>query len=393
MNIGKVMAIDYKKELELAAKSMILVHEPDTLIRMIVRLMVQRVKVLHAGILLHDDQQNTYILRVSRGPTGVKVPREFARMDYDNPLIRFFREKKDKEIFGDGLIIYHEANRLLRKRIGLKEKEIINGALYQMKILEAVVCIPSYFREDLLGILFLGKKRNGRKFHRKELDFFVALASDVAMAIRNARLFKQLQDELNKRQELFINTTIALAAAIEAKDPYTRGHTQRVTNLSLKIGKRIMERQDMNLEEKFLEHLHIAALLHDIGKIGVPEGILNKEGTLTDEEKQKMQLHPAIGAAILQPIRELESAIQGVKYHHERYDGGGYPEGLNDDSIPIIAAIIAVADTFDAITTDRPYRKAMGREEAILEIKRVSGQQLHPGVVSAFLELCKEGKI
>jgi HD-GYP domain-containing protein (c-di-GMP phosphodiesterase class II) len=387
------MAIDYKRELESAAKSMILVHEPNTLIRMIVRLMVQKVKVIHAGILLHDDLQNTYILRVSRGPSGIRIPREFARMDYDNPLIRFFRERRDKETFGDGIIIYQTAKRLLKKKIKPQTKKILSGALYQMGILDAVVCIPSYFREDLLGILFLGRKRNGREFHRKELDFFVALASDVAMAIYNARLFKQLQDELNKRQELFIHTTIALAAAIEAKDRYTHGHTARVTYLSLEIGKKLMKQKEMRFEDGFLEHLHIAALLHDIGKIGVSEAILNKEGELTAEERQKIQMHTEIGATILHPIKELETAIQGVKYHHERYDGKGYPEGLDNGKIPIIAAIISVADAFDAITTDRPYRAALTKREAIIEIERSSGKQFHPKVVSAFLQLCEEGKI
>ena len=213
------------------------------------------------------------------------------------------------------------------------------------------------------------------------------------MAIRNAWLFKELQDELNKRQQLFLNTTIALAAAIEAKDRYTRGHTQRVTHLSLEIGKIMMRKKEISFDNKFLEHLHIAALLHDIGKIGISETILNKNGSLTSEERQKINLHPEIGANILQPIKELKQAIQGVKYHHERYDGKGYPEGLDNGKIPIIAAIIAVADTYDAMTTDRPYRNAMSKKEAILAIKLASGQQLHPQVVTAFLQLCEEGKI
>ena len=387
------MAIDFKKELEAAAKSMILVHEPNTLIKMIIRLMVQKVKILHAGILLHDEQKKTYILRVSRGPSGIKIPREFARMDYDNPLIRFFREQKDKEIFRDNLIIYQEAKRFLRKRVGQATKKTIKSLLYQMEILEAVVCIPSYFRDDLLGVLFLGQKKNLQEFHRKELDFFIALASDVAMAIRNAQLFQQLQNELNKRQQLFMNTTIALAAAIEAKDRYTRGHTSRVTDLCLKIGTKLVEEKSVHFDNKFLEQLHIAALLHDIGKIGIPEIILNKKGSLTDQEWQKMKQHPAIGANILDSIKELKTAIQGVKYHHERYDGRGYPEGLDRSIIPIIAAIISVADTFDAITSERPYRSAKKKQDAISEIKRASGQQFHPQVVSAFLQLCKEGKI
>lgn len=372
---------------------MILVHEPDTLIKMIVRLMVQKVKVIHAGILLHDDSQNTYVLRVSRGPSGIRIPQEFARMDYDNPLIWLFREGKDKETLGDGILIYREAKRLLKKKIKPQIRKIFSGALRQMEMLDTVVCIPSYFREDLLGILFLGRKRGNREFHRKELDFFIALASDVAMAIYNARLFKQIQDELNKRQQLFINTTIALAGAIDAKDHYTHGHTTRVTYLSLEIGKKLLGQKGLQFEDRFLEHLHIAALLHDIGKIGVPEAILNKKGRLSAKERQRMQAHTVIGATILHPIKELETAIQGVKYHHERYDGKGYPDGLDNGKIPIIAAIISVVDAFDAITTDRPYRAALTREAAILEIKRSSGKQFHPRVVSAFLQLCEEGKI
>ncbi|MFC1658352.1 HD-GYP domain-containing protein [Candidatus Omnitrophota bacterium] len=387
------MPIDYKKELESAAKSMILVHEPDTLIKMIARMMVQKVKVMHTGILLHDEQKKTYILRVSRGAAGIKIPPEFARMDYANPLISFFRERQDKQILGDGVIIYSEAKELLDKQTDLQVKQILGGALAQMEMLEAVICIPSYFREDLLGVLFLGKKKSGEDFQRTELDFFVALASDVAMAIRNAKLFKQLQNELAKRRELFLNTTISLSAAIEAKDRYTQGHTTRVTNICLELGKKIMETKGVHFKDNFLEDLHIAALLHDIGKIGVPEDILNKKGLLDEEEWKKMKLHPEIGANILQSIKELELAIQGVKYHHERYDGKGYPDGLDNEKIPIIAAIISVADAYDAMTSDRPYRNAKSRQEAISEIKQESGKQFHPSVVSAFLQLCREGKI
>ncbi|MFH1678747.1 MAG: HD-GYP domain-containing protein, partial [Candidatus Omnitrophota bacterium] len=343
--------------------------------------------------LLHDDAQRTYILRVSQGLKGIKIPQEFARMDYDNSLIRLFKEHKSKEFLNDGFILYNQAKRSLRRRLSQKTKEMIRNTINQMDMIEAVACVPSFFQDDLLGILFLGKKKNGKKFHRKELDFFVALSSDVAMAIYNARLFKQLQNELYKRQELFIHTTIALAAAIEAKDRYTHGHTNRVTNLSLEIGKRLIEIKAAPSEDKFLEHLQIAALLHDIGKIGIAESILNKNGPLTDEERKTMEQHPIIGASILQPINELEAAIKGVKYHHERYDGKGYPEGLKNNHIPLIAAIIAVADTFDAIITNRPYRGAMDKEKAMSEIQRLSGQQFNPEVVCVFLRLWEEGKI
>lgn len=386
------MAIDYKKELEAAAKSMILVHEHNILIKMIVRMIVQKVKVSHAGILLHDKNRQTYVLTVSRGSLGLKIPTGFARMDKDNPLIRFFSERKDK-LFGDGAIVYEEAKKIIAQNIEADVKQLLKGTLYQMEIFEAVVCIPSYFRDDLLGILLLGNKKNGKKFMQEELDFFIALASDVAMAIRNAQLFKELELELDKEHRLFIHTTIALAAAIDAKDHYTHGHTARVTSLSLEIARELSQNNRKMFDDKFLEHLHIAGLLHDIGKIGIPESILNKDGPLTEEEKKRMEEHPVVGTTILQPIRELEDAILGVKYHHEKYDGSGYPERLKGNQIPLIASIIAVADTFDAMTTNRPYRRGLSKDETIEEIRRLSGRQFDPQVVAALVKLYEEGKI
>jgi len=387
------MAIDYKKELEGAAKSMILVHEPHALIKIIVRMIVHKVKVDHAGILLHDKDRDTYVLTVSRGTAGLKIPAGFARMDADNPLIRFFRQHLDQKFFHDGAVIYEKTRKLLSGDIGSDAKELLKGAMYQMEMFGASVCIPSYFKEDLLGILLLGRKNNDKKFGQKEIDFFIALASDVTMAIRNAQLFKELELELREKQNLFIQTSIALAAAIDAKDHYTHGHTARVTSLSLEIAKKLSANNKNMFDDKFFEHLHIAALLHDIGKIGTPESILNKGGSLNDEEKKKMQEHPVLGTAILQPIKELEEAILGVKYHHERYDGSGYPEGLKGSQIPLIASIISAADSFDAMTTDRPYRRRLSREEAIKEITQASGKQFDPQVVSALLELFQENKI
>jgi putative nucleotidyltransferase with HDIG domain len=389
----KDMAINYKKELEDAAKGMILVHEPDTLIKMIVRRIVQIVKVKHAGILLYYKDKDTYILTFSRGAPGLKIPAGFARIDADNSLIQFFKERIDKKVFKDGALVYEEAKKLLlRENISSKMKSPLKGALYQMEIFESVVCIPSYFREDLPAILLLGGKKSGRNFRKDELDFFVALASNVAMAIRNAQLFKELQNELDKQRQLFINTSIALTTAIEAKDHYTRRHTERVTNLSLVIAQRVLK-ENPNLGDKFLENLRIAALLHDIGKIGIPETILNKNGSLDEEEWRMIKMHPSIGAEILQPLKELEYVIQGVKYHHERFNGNGYPEGLKENNIPLIAAIISVADSFDAMTTDRPYRRAKTKEETIKEIQSLCGQQFHPQVVSVLLQLYQEGKI
>lgn len=387
------MAINYKRELENAAKNMILVHEPDTLIKMIVHRIVQKIGVSYAGILLHDRDNGVYRLTTSRLPAHIKVPAGFMRMKENNPLIRFFRTHKDKELLNTGMLVYKNGQAACAKDGVVSSKKILSDVLIEMQSFNIDVSIPGYFGSDLIGILLLSRKKNGKKFNRHERDFFMAITSDVVMAIRNAQLFNELEIELQKKQMLFINTTIALAAAIDAKDHYTHGHTARVTDVSLAIARHLIKTSKKKLADNFLEHLHIAALLHDIGKIGIPESILNKDGPLSDDENKMIKSHPNIGAMILNPIKELKGAIQGVRYHHENYDGSGYPEGLKGIKIPLIAAIISVADAFDAMTTDRPYRNCLTKQEAINEIKRVSRRQLNPQVVKALVKIYKEGEL
>ena len=315
-------------------------------------------------------------------------------IDKDDLLIRIFREHKNSFIFGKEALLYSEVKTKL-KDLKLKPqlRHQLTQVLYQMELLGSVICVPSYFRDQLLGLLLLGGKDNGKRFIDEELDFFVALNSHVAMAIRNAQLFKELEYELDRKHQLFVRTTIALAAAIEAKDHYTHGHTTRVTSLSMEIAQRMALENKKDFSNKFLENLHIASLLHDIGKIGVPEHILNKRGSLTIGERNRINEHPMIGVSILKPIKELEGSTLGVRYHHERFDGSGYPEGLKGDSIPLVAAIISVADSFDAMSTDRPYRVALSKEQAVNEIRHLSGKQFCPRVSNTFIELCQEGKI
>lgn len=387
------MPIDYKKELEATAKNMILIREPHVLIRMLLRTVLQKIRVNHASILLYDKGKQSYILTDSRGSLSSKIPVGLARIDKDSPLIHFFREQKNRIFFKYDIVIKEEIKKILRKRgIETKLKQLLSHVIYQMEIFETAACVPSYFRDDLLALLLVGRKRNGRDFSPDELNFFTALSSNMAMAIKNVQLFKELEVEFEKKQQLFVRITVALAAAIEAKDNYTHGHTTRVTNLSLNIAQRLNQYKEL-LNEKFFENLHIASLLHDIGKIGIPEYILNKTSDLTIGERNRIEEHPVIGATILQPIRELNDSILGVKYHHERYDGLGYPEGLKADQIPLIASIISVADTFDAMTTDRPYRTRLSKENTLEEIKRVSGKQLDPQIAEVLFDLHREGKI
>jgi putative nucleotidyltransferase with HDIG domain len=194
------------------------------------------------------------------------------------------------------------------------------------------------------------------------------------VAISNARLIEEL-DELNW------GTLYALARAIDAKSNWTAGHSERVTELALKIG------QVMGLNQKQLDDLHRGGLLHDIGKIGIPPEILDKAGKLTDEEYELMREHVRIGARILEPIEAYAEIVPVVLHHHEYYDGTGYPVGLIGEDIDLGARIFTVADHYDALISDRPYRAGLPRERVIGFIKEDSGTKFDPKVVAAFLEV------
>lgn len=180
-----------------------------------------------------------------------------------------------------------------------------------------------------------------------------------------------------ENQELFFNSIRALAAAIDAKDPYTRGHSERVARYAVTIARH------MGLPTEEVRKVRIAALLHDVGKIGIDDRILRKPTALTDEEFEVMKTHPVKGAVIMGQIPQLREIIPGMKHHHEKWDGSGYPDGLLSEEIPMLARIVAVADTFDAMTTTRPYQKAMQLEYVVSRIKSFSGTRFDPVVVSA----------
>jgi putative nucleotidyltransferase with HDIG domain len=234
-----------------------------------------------------------------------------------------------------------------------------------------LACVPVRTKEKVIGVLEAVNKRNGA-FDNEDLEGLSALANQIAIAIENASLYRELK-------EAFYGTTHALAETIEKRDPYTGGHTHRVMEYSLAIGKM------MGLSAAEEEDLKLAAILHDIGKIGIRDSILLKKGRLDEDEARTMNLHAEYGAEILRHVKQLSQVIPGVRAHHERYDGRGYPDGLRGVDIPLIARVIAVADTFDAMTTDRPYRKALGVPEAVGELRRNSGTQFDKEIVEAFV--------
>jgi HD-GYP domain-containing protein (c-di-GMP phosphodiesterase class II) len=243
-----------------------------------------------------------------------------------------------------------------------------------------IICVPVKVKEKIVGVLEAVNKQDGGKFDKEDLSLLTSLADQVAVALDNSRLYQELE-------EMFFQTADSLADAIEKRDPYTGGHTQRVTLYSQAIAKYLPLKP---LERKWLK---ITSVLHDIGKIGIEDYILKKPERLSPQEFEVIKCHSEIGAKIVEHIRQLKEIIPGVRYHHEQVNGKGYPDGLMGEDIPSLARIIAVADTYDAMTTDRPYRKAMGKEAAVEELKRCSGTQLDKEVVEAFIQAYEKGEI
>ncbi len=205
---------------------------------------------------------------------------------------------------------------------------------------------------------------------------------------------EELNEKLDDIQHLFVSTVKALSSAIEAKDTYTSGHNERMLDYTLAILEELRESPEFDFDyEEARGTLQLAVLVHDIGKIGIPDDILQKPGSLTNQEWDEIKKHPDKGVSILEPIKELKEVTDVIKHHHERYDGTGYPEGIKAEEIPLISRIIAVADTFDAMTSDRPYRKRASDEKAVEEIKNCAGTQFDPVIVEAFLKANEKGKI
>jgi HD-GYP domain-containing protein (c-di-GMP phosphodiesterase class II) len=213
-----------------------------------------------------------------------------------------------------------------------------------------------------------------------------------------ATTFNTMSDELeqfvedlrraaDENKNLFMGSIQMLAGAVDEKDPYTRGHSDRVTKYSMMIAK------DMGLDPGFLEILRVSAQLHDVGKIGIEDRILKKPGALTPEEFEIMKTHTTKGANILRPVPQLREMLPGIELHHEALNGRGYPYGLKGDDIPLLARVIAVADTFDALTTNRPYQRAHDPVEALRIIEKLSGQRLDPRAVTALMAVFYRGDI
>lgn len=238
--------------------------------------------------------------------------------------------------------------------------------------ISSIICVPLKIKDKIIGVINVHSE-SPYSYTAESLKLLTTLSSQVAIAIENARLHEDLR-------ETFLATIETLAETIEKRDPYTAGHTKMVSEYSLAMG------EEIGLSEARLDRLRLSSILHDIGKIGIRDDILLKKGKLSDEEVAEMKKHAQYGHEILSPISQLKDILDGGKYHHERYDGQGYPDGLKGEEIPIEARIIAIADSYDAMTSDRPYRQGLSREVAREELIRCSGTQFDPEIVETFLK-------
>jgi response regulator RpfG family c-di-GMP phosphodiesterase len=237
---------------------------------------------------------------------------------------------------------------------------------------KSLICAPLIVHRRILGVIEVLNKRDGSEFGEQDLEAVVSVATTAAMAIENTRLHQTVL-------EAYKNTITALAAAIDAKDPYTCGHSQRVQEYTLLAG------TFLSLSNEEMETLEYAGILHDVGKISVDSRILDKPGPLTASEWEIMREHPIVGANLLTEIPFLEKSSELVLCHHERFDGKGYPNGNKGENIPLGARLIAVADAFDTMTTDRAYRPAMSVDAAVKELHNGAGSQFCPVAVKAFI--------
>ncbi len=341
--------------------SKLLVTEIDLahLFKIITEVLVQEFAVDRVSLMLIDEASGTLLIRASHGlatDVALKARRKAGEgvsglvLKYRKPLIITAGTHPDKEVM-----------------------EAIN--LENMPA--SSMSVPLIGKNKLFGVLNVAKF-SGRPFSVSDLQIVLILSSQVVTAMENAALYEDLREN-------YFRTVQALVAAVEAKDPYTRWHSTNVAKYAVAIAR------DIGMSPSQLEEIHIAAILHDVGKIGISELIISKPERLSREEFDIMKDHPAHGIRILEPIGFSSTITEAIYQHHERYDGQGYPQGLVGEQISLSARILNVADTIDAMISERPYRGTISSEEILLELEKESGRQFDPQVTECARRLISKG--
>jgi len=315
-----------------------------------------------SSLLLYDPETDELFFEVATGEKGESVRQ--IRLKRGQGIAGYVLEA------GEPILVDDVAKDPRHTKIVDKQSGFVTRNL---------IAVPLRIDETIKGVLEVLNCRSGT-FTQGDVNELMAISSLCAVAIDKAQSHQALQD-------LFWDLVRAMVSMLDARNPYTRGHSERVTDFSIAITR------ELGLNEADCERIRLSGLLHDIGKVGVPDAVLLKEGRLTDEEFALIKLHPEIGYRILAPIKQMKPYLAGVRYHHERLSGRGYPLGLKGDEIPLDARIIAIADVFDALTSDRPYREALDPETSIDIIRKDVPNDIDPNVFAAFLRAWEKGEI
>jgi putative nucleotidyltransferase with HDIG domain len=320
-----------------------------------------------AGRETHADKACVYLVEETTGKLSMKE--EFG---LSSDFCAHVKEKYSKKI---AEFIFKEKKLLLvtpevKLPPDFEELRQMEGTSYS-------IYLPLTVRGNIIGILYIGRVSSEHPFSPSEVELVSVLSGQAAAAIENARLYEKLQQS-------YLSMIVTLSGVVEARDLYTDKHMKDIAEYSVEIA------QKLRLPDNDIEDIRKAALLHDLGKICVPDHILMKADKLSDDEMAVIKRHPAAGAKIIESVEPIKHAREIIKHHHESYDGTGYPDGLGRNKIPLGARIISVADAFGAMTTDRPYRKALSIEKAIKELKEFAGTQFDPEIVEIFISILHE---
>ncbi|GAX62095.1 hypothetical protein SCALIN_C28_0297 [Candidatus Scalindua japonica] len=328
------------------------VLDMDELLNLCLNEINGKLKVKHSSIMLVDEERGELVVRASQGYRRMQVLGKIQKMD-EGVAGRVVQEKKPilvKDIQNDNRFNRYE-------RLDYNTKSFVSA--------------PLFLGQKVLGVINIIDKISGENFCETDVNLLSTIAGQVSVAVENSRLYKALEENC-------FNMVKFLADSLEAKDRYLCGHSQRVSDYSSSIA------SVMGVSAKEKNTLLHASLLHDIGKIGISELIFNKPDKLNDVEYDTIKSHPSRGEKIIKPLSFLGESIRHIRGHHESFDGSGYPDRLGGEDLPLLTKIMTVADSFDAMTSERTYRQPWNTNKAMLELKRMSGKQFDPNVVDAF---------
>lgn len=332
--------------------------DPKRLLKLIVDIAVKETRADKVCLALIDDATGKLNVKEFYGLSPNFV-RDFENIYSANIAGLIFKDKKPF-LITPGVRLPHEFEKV-------REIEGVSSGVY----------VPLTIRGNIIGLLCISRTGTEYPFTPSEVELASVLSGQAAAAIENARLYEKLEQS-------YLSVMVALSCVVEARDLYTDKHMKDIAEYSVEIANKL------GLSDNDIENIRKAALLHDIGKISVPDHILMKPGKLSEEEMEVIKKHPTNGAKIIEPVEPLKHATKIIKHHQECYNGTGYPEGLRGKDIPLGARIIAVADAFGAMTTNRPYRRALSIGDAVKELKKCAGIQFDPHLVEIFISILEE---